>query len=481
MKILVLNPPFLVDNFSRSARWVAKSRGRVQRHPDWLLIAVAVLERDGHRVKFIDGTAMNLKRGDVEKEALLFSPELSILHTTTPTIYNDISYAGFLKEKLGSKIVLIGPHVTVETEDTFSIAKGSADIIARGEYDYILKDIARDKPLRDISGISFMDGTKFVHNPDRAPIDNVNELPFPAWQHINPRWYYDAGKRFPFLTLISGRGCFGKCTFCRDTPLLYKRKLRLRDPRLVVDEIEYDYKMFPYIREIMFETDTFVASGDHVRGVCEEILKRKLKICFSCNTRVDMDLSLLPLMKKAGCRMLMTGFEFGTQSALDAVKKGITLEQSKKFCEAARKLKFTIHGCFMFGAPAETRESCRRTIDFAKSLPMDTVQFSGICAYPGTEIYNWVKEKGYLVPKGWTEWVGPDYEQTTLINYPQLAKAEIDAFIDIGLREFYLRPTQIARMFFYINNFSDLVRKIYGLRQFTDYFMKSKKRKGNGK
>jgi radical SAM superfamily enzyme YgiQ (UPF0313 family) len=224
----------------------------------------------------------------------------------------------------------------------------------------------------------------------------------------------------------------------------------------------------------MFETDTFVASARHVRGVCEEIIKRGLKIRWSCNARVDMDLSLLPLMKRAGCRMLMTGFEFGTQAALNAVKKGITLEQSRRFAEAAHRLKFTIHGCFMFGAPGETRDSCLETIEFAKSLPLDTVQFSGICAYPGTEIYTYVKENGYLVPKDWKGWVGGDFEQTTLINYPQLTKPEIDRFIDIGLRKFYLRPRQILRMLFDIRSASDIKRKIYGFRQFLDYFFTKK-------
>jgi len=472
MKILMLNPPF-VDDFCRSARWAAKSRGRVQRHPDWMLIATAVLEQAGHKLKFVDGAALNLKRKDIEEVVQEFHPDLAVLHTTTPSIYNDISYAELIKNKIGCITALIGPHVTAEAENSFKIGNGAVNVIVRGEYDYTLRDLANGIPSKDILGISYMDSGSLIHNPER-PLLNVNEIPFPAWHHIKPEWYHDAGKRYPFLTLISGRGCIGRCTFCRDIPLMYKRRLRLREPKLVIDEIEYDFKLFPHIREIMFETDTFAASSSHVRGICEEILKRNLRICWSCNARVDMDLSLLPLMKKAGCRMLMTGFEFGTQEALDAVKKGITLEQSKKFAEVAHKLGFIIHGCFMFGAPGETRESARKTIDFAKSLPMDTVQFSGICTYPGTELYYWAKEKGYLIPKDWTEWVSEDYEQVTLLNYPRLSKKDIDEFIDKGLREFYLRPSQILKMALNIRDIGDLKRKAFGLKSFLNYMGKNR-------
>ncbi len=467
----MLNPPYGSD-FCRSARWAAKSRGRVQRHPDWMLIAAGVLEREGHTIKFIDGAALNLCAEDIKNSIDLFKPDISVIHTTTPSIYNDIEYAKMVKDK-GSLVVLIGPHVSAEPEDTFKHA-AFVDAIAIGEYDYTLRDMADGMPIKDIKGLAYLENGSVVMTGQREPID-VRELPFPAWHHIKPEWYRDAGKRFPFLTLISGRGCPNLCTFCRDTSTMYGRRLRLRTPEQVVDEIEYDYRLFPYIKEIMFETDTFTASPRHVIGICEEILRRKLKVTWSCNARVDMDLSLLPLMKKAGCRMLMVGFEFGTQYGLDSVKKGIKVEESRRFAEEAHRLGFTIHGCFMIGAPGETKETAQATINLAKSLPLDTIQISGICAYPGTEIYKWAKENGYLVPKDWSEWVGEDLEQVTLLSYPQLSKKEIDELIDRGLREFYLRPKQILKMVLNIRDLGDIKRKMYGLKSFLGYFGKDKK------
>jgi radical SAM superfamily enzyme YgiQ (UPF0313 family) len=122
----------------------------------------------------------------------------------------------------------------------------------------------------------------------------------------------------------------------------------------------------------------------------------------------------------------------------------------------------------MFGAPGETMESALRTIEFAKSLPMDTVQFSGICAYPGTDIYQQARENGSLVPKDWREWVNENWEQVTVLDYPGLSKEEIDHLIDRGLKEFYLRPKQMLRMALALRSADDLKRKLYGLKMFMD-------------
>ena len=125
----------------------------------------------------------------------------------------------------------------------------------------------------------------------------------------------------------------------------------------------------------------------------------------------------------------------------------------------------------MFGVPGETRESALETIEFAKSLPMDTVQFSGICAYPGTEIYSLAAEKGFLIPKTWREWVDDHWEQATVLSYPELSMAEINELIDRGLKEFYLRPKQMLKMARAIRTPDDLRRKLYGFRMFTDGWM----------
>ena len=213
-RILILNPPFM-DDFVRSARWAARSRGRVQRHPDYLLITTAVLEAAGHELRFIDGAALNLKPADIREAADTFRPDMAVLHTTTPSIYNDINLARLIKERTGAFTVLVGNHVSAEPDDSLRIAAEAVDRIVRGEYDFVLRDLAARPDDLSIAGISFTGDGGVVHNPLPPPLD-VDELPFPAWRHVRPEWYRDAGKLYPFLTLLSGRGCFARCTFCQD-------------------------------------------------------------------------------------------------------------------------------------------------------------------------------------------------------------------------------------------------------------------------
>ncbi len=473
MKVLILNPSF-GDNFVRVARWSAKSRGRVQRHPEFLLIAAQVLIDRGHDVKFVEAAAQNLSVEESFQIAKDFKPELLLIHATTPSIYSDIEQAKNIKDATKCKVAFVGQHVTAEPDDTFKIGNGVVDYVLHREYDYALREIADGLEPSKILGMSWQNNGSVVHN-ERRPDINVNELPFPAWQLVKPEWYPDGGKKFPFLTLITGRGCNNACSFCRDPQLMYGYRLRNRTAKMVADEMEYDIKLHPQIREIMFETDTFAADKEHVTEVCEEIMKRGInkKISWSCNMRVNTDLELLPLMRKAGCRMLMTGFEAGTNEGLRAVRKGgVSTDMARRYANRANELGFTIHGCFMIGVPGETKDSARATVDFAKSLPLDTVQITGVAAYPGTTLYKWAKENNYLIPGDWREWLTAQKEQRTLLTYPQFSSKQIDEMIDTGLKEFYLRPKQMWQMLISIRSVGDLLRKLHGFKAFSDYFFK---------
>ncbi len=473
MKVFMLNPPYGRD-FCRSARWYAKSRGRVQRHPDWMLIAAAVLECSGNDIRFLDGAAKNLSTDEIRMAIKDFGPDLTVVHTTTPSIYSDIEFAGLAKETSGSRTALIGPHVTTLSDETLRIAANNVDVIVRGEYDYTLRDLADGLPLKDINGISYRTNGQVHHNPARAIIENVDELPFPAWHHIDIKDYHDAGKLYPFITLISGRGCENACTFCQFPQVMYGNRYRCRSPELIVDEIEHDLSLFPYLQEVMFEDDTFTLRHhrERLRAICNELLRRGIKISWSANARVDLnDVDTLRLMKRSGCRMLCVGFEFGNQEILNNIKKGTTLEQSRIFAENCRRAGIRVHGCFMIGGPGETRETALETIKLAQELPIDTAQFSGVCPYPGTEYYRWCEENGHLVPKDWPEWVDENHEQRTVISLPELSMDEINKLVDLGLKSFYLRPRQTWRMLKNIRSVSDLKTKLYGLRSFVDYFV----------
>jgi radical SAM superfamily enzyme YgiQ (UPF0313 family) len=474
MRVCVLNPSF-GDDFVRVARWAAKSRGRVQRHPEYLLTAAQVLLDAGHDTIFIEAAARNFTAERSFSECEAFRPDLLVIHATTPSIYNDIEQAREIKKRTGCQVAFVGQHVSAEPDNTFGISQGAVDYVLRHEYDYTLRDLAGGAPPEGVAGLSWRNGLRVVHNPGRPPIADVDELPFPAWQLIEPEWYPDGGKKFPFLTLITGRGCNNGCMFCRDPQLMYGYKLRNRSAQKVVDEMEFGLRVHPQIREIMFETDTFAADSGHVREVCQEIMRRGIhkKISWSCNMRVDTNLEDLALMRQANCRMLMTGFEFGYDEGLKNIAKGgVSVEMARNYARRASRLGFTIHGCFMIGAPGETRETARQTIDFAKSLPLDTIQITGVATYPGTSLYRWAKDNEFLRADDWREWLNAAREQRTLLSYPQFSSEEIDEYIDKGLKEFYLRPRQMWNMLVSIRSLGDLLRKLHGLKAFVDYFIK---------
>ena len=472
MRVAFLNPMFAKD-FTKSARWFAKSRGRVQRHPDYLCTAAATVAAAGHELFFLDAQAKNLTTEAVLPRLREFTPDLIVYQATTPSIDADIASARLCKEATGAVNIFVGSHVSAEPEDTLARARGAVDAVATAEYDHTLRDLANGVSLRDCLGVAWLDSGRYVCNPRRPFIEDLDSIPFPAWQHIDVNDYRDAGKLFPFLTLISGRGCFGRCIFCQLPQTMNGRGYRARSVGNVIAEIEYDLKLFPNLKEIMFEDDTLVmaATRDRLARLCEELIRRDLRICWSANARVDLnDIEIMKLMKRAGCRMLCVGFEFGDQRILDEVHKGTTIDQMFTFAENAHRAHVRVHGCFMFGGPGETIYTARKTINLARKLRIDTAQFSGMVAYPGTAYYEWARQQGYLIPTCWREWVDDNFEQCATVSCPVLTVKQINALIDQGLREFYLRPAQVLRMLRNIDSLADIKAKLHGFRSFIQYF-----------
>lgn len=474
MRVAVLNP-FFGKDFTKSARWFARSRGRVQRHPDYLATATAVLEEAGHEVFFMDCQAKNRPNEEVLPEVKGFAPDLFVYQTSTPSIDADIASAALFKEACGGVHVLVGPHVSAEPEDTLRRAKGAVDAVCLHEYDYTLRDLAAGVKISECPGLAYSEGGAYRVTAERPVIENLDELPFPAWQHIDLNDYWDGAKLHPFLTQITGRGCHHHCSFCQLPQVMYGHRYRTQSVERVVAEMEHNKRLFPNLREIMFEDDTLTmrSARERLAALCEAMIRANLGLSWSANARVDLnDLEILKLMKRSGCRMLCVGFEFGDQQILNNVKKGTKLEQMHEFAANAARAGIRVHGCFMFGGPGETRETAQKTIALAKALPIDTAQFSGVTAYPGTAYYEWVKQQGALIPQDWREWVTQDFEQAAIVSLPTLSKDEINQFIDQGLREFYLRPVQMLRMLKRIRSWADVKAKLFGLMSFLNYFRK---------
>jgi len=476
MKVLVINEPFVKD-FCRTQRWAARTRGRVLRAPDWLAYVTAVLEREGYDAKLYDFPAEEWGKDNLRELVQMEQPDVVVLDSTTPSIYSDIDCARIVKEAADCRVIMVGPHATTCPEETLRDAGTTVDVICRGEYDYSVRDVIQcfeqEGNLNEIPGISYVENGSIKHNEDRPLIQDLDELPFPAWHHLDIMKYFDGQKLYPYMDIISGRGCPNKCIYCLWPQVMHGTTYRLRSPANVVDEMEYDLKHWPKLKqgEFFFEDDTFTVNKKRAEQICDEIINRGLDVTWSVNARADTaDMELFSRMKTAGCRELLVGFESGDQGMLDGMNKHVTLEQSRKFVKHAHKAGLVVHGCFVLGLPGETIETMEKTLEFAMDLNIDTVQFSAAVPFPGTEYYSMCEANGLIKARSWADWLD-DGEQSTVIEYPGLSKEEIEYYVDRGLKQFYFRPRYMVKFLLDTRSLSDLYRKFRGFKNYVSYLL----------
>ena len=472
MKILIINE-FYVRDYCRTQRWAARTRGRVLRAPDWLAYAAAVLERAGHQVKLVDMVALNQDKKDLRALVKREQPELVVLDSATPSIYSDIECARIVKEESRAAVVMVGPHVSALPAETLELARGAVDVGCIGEYDLTVRDVAENLcRLDDVNGIAFWrDGRTVVTGP-RPLIEDLDSLPFPAWHQLDMMKYFDGGKLYPYIDIISGRGCPNQCIFCLWPQVMHGTRYRMRSPENVIAEMERDIALCPGVArggEFFFEDDTFTVLKERAMAICELKLKKNIRATFSVNARVDTaDEELFRLMKRAGCRELLVGFESGSQVQLDTMHKNLSLERAFKFMELAKKAGLEVHGCFVIGLPGETDRSARQTIDFALKLGLTTAQFSGAVPFPGTKFYQLCRENGWLKAEKWSEWLSGG-EQSGIVEYPGLDRKRINEYVDTGLKRFYFRPLYMINFIAKNRSFADLYRKVRGAANFFTY------------
>ncbi|MBI2470709.1 MAG: radical SAM protein [Planctomycetes bacterium] len=449
MKILLLNPPFL-KKFSRPQRSPAVTKSGTLYFPMWLAYAAGVLGENGYDVDLIDAPADGCSIDEIIGKTKKFQPSLIVLDTSTPSIYNDIAVAVRLKEICPSSfITLVGTHVSALPDETLNIDK-KVDAVARYEYDYTLLDLAKtlntQGNLRNVSGLCFREGNTIIHNPARSYIENLDELPFVSTVYkkfLKIENYFNPNALYPMVTITTSRGCPFPCTFCVYPQTLMGRGFRVRSVENVVAEMEYIRETFPQAKAIFFEDDTMTVNKNRCKELAELIIKKKLSISWTANARIGLDYETMRILKKAGCRSFCVGFESGSQKILDNMKKKAKLEEMESFMANARKAGILIHGCFMAGLPGETKETLQETLNLAKKLNPDTVQFYPVMVYPGTEAYAWYKERNLISTSDYKQWITPEGLHNTVISTDTLSSEELVRFCDHARREFYLRPSYI--------------------------------------
>lgn len=447
MKIAVVNPPFRNGRFSRTSRSPAIVKSGTLYWPFWLAYLVGGLEREGHAVKFLDCPATGVSRQSLSGILEEFRPEMVVIDTSTPSINSDIEVAGLIRNTLpDTVIILVGTHVSALPDQVLARAP-FVNAVAVGEYDLSLVRAAGGEDLAQIPGLTLNtpDGPVSTGPPDL--VEELDSLPFLAdvyLRHLKPENYFFAAARYPSMMTITSRGCPFRCSFCVWPQVLHPGGYRARSPENVAEEFALIAGYFPQVREVVIEDDTFSVDSGRVEEVSSAIAARGNRLPWTANTRANLSLSAMKTMKAAGCRMLIVGYESGSQDILNGVSKGTTVEQNLEFSARARKAGLLVHGCFMVGNPGETRKTMEETLSMAMRLRPDTAQFFPIMAYPGTRLYHMYEREGMLRTSDFSEWLTPEGLHNCVVDLPGLPSRELVSFCDQARKRFYLRPSYLA-------------------------------------
>jgi len=456
MKLLFLNPPFTKRYDSAGARFASTRRSRSMWYPVWLAHAAALC---GNDVDLLDGPAEDISAQEAVRKALDY--DCVVFYTSAPSFKNDSFIAQEIKrQSKRTRIVFTGPYVSALPAESLTHAPW-VDAVTVGEFDYTVKEIHAGVPFDNIAGLVWRNGEKIEHNSGRPPVENLDSLPFvsPIYKKYLPiRRYYLPFALHPYISIYSGRGCPYQCSFCLWPQTFTGRTYRKRSIANIIEEVRYIQKELPQVKEIFFDDDTFSVDKKWVEEFCDAI--EPLKVCWSFNARADIPLAVLQRLKRAGCRLLVVGYESGNQKILDNVHKGISVQQLTDFTRDCNEAGIMIHGTFVLGLPGETLESIRQTIDFAKKLRLDTVQCSLISPLPGTELYEEMLKKGYLNRQ---TMVTEDGFQSCPVQYPGLSNQVIEASVNNFHREFYIRPHYFLRLLSHVAKGPAEARRVFSI------------------
>jgi len=428
MRVLFVLPP---------SKFALKEAAGITALPLGLAYLASVLEREGHKVKVLDCPTLEYDLKDLEREIKGFRPQVMGITSTTSTIYDAYKVARLTKEINPKAVVVIGgPHVSFTAEQTLRECP-FIDVVVRGEGETTTEELItcleEGQPLEEVRGISFRKDEKVVETENRPFIENLDELPFPAY-HLLPMDRYKVG-RHHFANIITSRGCPFSCIFCSSSQLCGKR-WRARSPENVIEELKvlkYEYN----ISEVEFLDDTFTLNSPRAEKICDLMIRENLNLSWSASSRVNtLTQRLANKMRKAGCHTIYLGIESGSQKILDLIQKGTNLVQVERAVEILKGAKINVLGSFIIGIPGETIKSIKKTIKFAKKLNLNFAQFSICTPYPGTKLFDIAREKGFLLTRDWSKYTILD----PVMKTPGILSKELKRWLLKAYLSFYLRP-----------------------------------------
>ncbi len=472
-RIVLVNPPYSfwspAKDYLRPFIGTLPSLG--------LLSLAAVLREKGYLVKIVESASLGLSFPQTLEEILQEKPDYVGLTCTTASVENAFQIARALKESHPNlRIFVGGPHITALPQESFRRCPSfDYGVIGEGEraFPELLEALESRGDLKKVPSAVFREGAEIFVNLRRKFIENLDRLPFPAYDLLPffPRRYKPPFLNYlqgPTASFTSSRGCPQGCTFCDRS--VFGNRYRYFSEGYLVELIVYLRRKYK-VRHLIFTDDQFAASKVRLLRFCEKLLKENLKIRWNCDARVDsLDEETLKLMKRAGCWMISYGIESGSQEILDGLEKGIKLEEAEKTVRLTKKAGIRAKGLFMIGYPEETEGTLQKTLNFILRCRFDEVNLSILTPYPGTEIYK--KLRGH---PGFVE----DWSRMNSLNLlwrtEKLSEDSLERGYRRIIKSFYMRPgVTFAYLGLLLRSPENCARLIAGFAQWFRSFWRAR-------
>jgi radical SAM superfamily enzyme YgiQ (UPF0313 family) len=342
----------------------------------------AVLRQKKFDVDIIDANAENLSLDQIYSRLIQFEPGIVAISCNYSPLHNPtLQIAEMVKSKFNIPVIIGGNHATAMAERML-IKCPSIDYVVCGEGETIVPQLINalivQSSLKDVLGIVFRDGNSIIRTSTALLISDLDQLPLPAYDLLP----MDKYRRY---NVITSRGCPFNCCYCASN-VIFKRKIRYRSPKNVVDEIEHLIKHYGH-KHFWFSDDTFTTNIQYTSSFLDEIIKRNIDITWSCLTRVDVVTKyLLQKMKSAGCSYISYGIESGNQEILNKIGKNITIKEILSTLKMTYEVGIRQYGFFVVGFPGENWDSIMDDYKLIAESKLDGVAFNILIPLPGTKL-----------------------------------------------------------------------------------------------
>lgn len=447
-RILLIYPPSPVMNREDRCQQPTKDLIVIPPLPPTdLMYLAAIAEREGLEAKIKDYS----QSGNLEQDLREFKPDYLVVNIATPSLEHDLDAIRKAKE-INPEIITIAKGAAFLTLGEKILAEHEfLDFGILGEAEETLKEILEEQEKTRILGIYYKENENVKFTGNRAFIEDLDSLPFPARHLVDNSIYRRPDNNKVQATIKVERGCPFHCFFCLATPVS-GAKVRRRSVENIVAEIRECVEKYN-IRNFLFWSDIFNLDKKWTMDLCQAIIDSGLKITWSANTRADTaDLEMAKMMYKSGCRLVSIGVESGSQEMLEKMGKKITLNDVRRTVKVFKQAKIRIYNYFVIGLPWETEETVEETIRFAIELNSDFISFYTATPLPGSRFYDYAKEHNLFDKE--TSFESAYFYPAVNTHY--LTKERVFELHKSAIKRFYLRPLYILKMLSRIRSFAEI-------------------------